>query len=148
VRPNEIVIKKLDPKRFNVLVGASRSPAAAYVSEELEWYVNEEETIIAVLLYDTVDADFCSVLMARDEGDRFCAFDVEAAFSTPEAAKSWLVNGMKWHTGSGLKMYPKAVKPKGQTYLHVFCLQIGYIQFLLFSRMMRRSSRHVQSSKK
>ncbi|WP_242512152.1 hypothetical protein, partial [Klebsiella pneumoniae] len=33
----KIVIKNLDIKRF-ALAAQSRSPAAAYMSEELEWY--------------------------------------------------------------------------------------------------------------
>ena len=65
MQAQKISIKKLDIKRVNVLVGQSRSPAAAYVSEEIDWYANEDETLIGVLLLDTIDHDFCSVVMAR-----------------------------------------------------------------------------------
>jgi hypothetical protein len=113
VQAQKISIKKLDIKRVNVLVGQSRSPAAAYVSEEIDWYANEDETLIGVLLLDTIDHDFCSVVMVRDEGDRFAAFDVEASFPTETAARSWLINAMKWHTGAGIKMYLQGNPVKG-----------------------------------
>jgi hypothetical protein len=51
----EIIIKELDEKRFNALAGFSRSPASAYVSKELAWYSNEDETILGVLLLDIID---------------------------------------------------------------------------------------------
>ena len=71
VKIKPITVKEIDRKRFKALTGESRSPAASYVSEELAWYANEDETIIAVLLNDTVDNDFAAIIMARDEGDRF-----------------------------------------------------------------------------
>lgn len=113
MQAQKISIKKLDVKRFNVLVGQSRSPAAAYVSKELEWYANEDETVIGVLLLDTVDDDFLAIVMARDENDRFCAFDIEVAFSAKQDARNWLINALKWHTGTGLKTYPQGHKPRG-----------------------------------
>jgi hypothetical protein len=113
VQIKPITVKEIDRKRFKALTGESRSPAASYVSEELGWYANEDETIIAVLLNDTVDNDFAAIIMARDEGDRFCAFDVEASFATKDAASAWLVNALKWHTGMGLRIYPQGHKTKG-----------------------------------
>ena len=52
-------------------------------------------------------------LLWRDEGDRFAAFDVEASFPTETAARSWLINAMKWHTGAGIKMYLQGNPVKG-----------------------------------
>lgn len=34
----------------------SRNTAAEYVSQELEWFANENETILGILLFDTVDS--------------------------------------------------------------------------------------------
>jgi hypothetical protein len=110
---SQITIQKLDRKRFNILVGYSRSPAAEFVSEELAWFANDDETIIGVLIRDTVDDDFCSILMTRDEGDRFCAFDIEVSIPTADEARNWLVNAMKWHTGCGLKMCAQGHEPRG-----------------------------------
>ena len=67
---NPICVNEIDKKRFDALAGLSRSPAAAYISEELGWFANENETILGVLLHDSVDDDFAAVLMACDEGGR------------------------------------------------------------------------------
>ncbi|MBL1638687.1 glycosaminoglycan attachment protein, partial [Acinetobacter baumannii] len=51
----KIVIKNLDIKRFNALAAQSRSPAAAYMSEELEWYADSDEIVLGIVLRDTID---------------------------------------------------------------------------------------------
>lgn len=104
---NKIQINELDLKRFNALAGHSRSPAAAYISEEIGWYANEDETLIGVLLRDTIDDDYVAILLARDEMGRFRAFDVGSSIATEEDAKTWLIGAMKWHTGQGLIVYPQ-----------------------------------------
>ena len=108
-----IVVNALDRKRFNALAGLSRSPAAAYISEEIGWYSNEDETVIGVVLHDVIDNDFAIVVLARDEGGRFRAFDVESSIDTEEAAKSWLERAIKWHTGAGIKVYPQGDETRG-----------------------------------
>lgn len=110
---NRIEIKELDPKRFNALAGHSRSPAAAYVSEEIGWYTNEDESILGVLLLDTVDNDYVAIVMAQDEGGRYRAFDIESSIATYEDAKTWLINAMKWHTGQSVKVYPQGDTSQG-----------------------------------
>lgn len=72
---DEITVKNLDIKRFNALAAQSRSPAAAYMSEEIEWYADDSEAVLGIVLRDTVDADFVGIILGRDEGGRFRAFD-------------------------------------------------------------------------
>lgn len=108
-----IVVKALDRKRFNALAGLSRSPAAAYISEELAWYANEDETVIGVVLHDVIDDDYAAVVLARDEGGRFRAFDVETSIDTEELARNWLERTIKWHTGAGVKVYPQGDETRG-----------------------------------
>ena len=107
------VVKELDHKRFNSLVGASRSPAAAYISEELGWYANDGETIIGVLLLDTIDHDYAAVILARDEGGRFRAFDQECSIATREEALSWLQDTIAAHTEAGVLVVPQGGEPVG-----------------------------------
>ena len=109
---NPILVKTLDKKRFNALAGFSRSPAATYISEELAWYSNEDETVIGVVLHDLIDDDFAVVVLARDEGGRFRAFDVESSIDTGELARGWLERAIKWHTGAGIKVYPQGDKTR------------------------------------
>ena len=95
---DQIIIKDLDEKRFNALAGQARSPAAAYFSQELAWYTNEDETILGIILLDTVDDDYVSVVLAKDEGGRFRAFDWELSFPDEASALEWLLRVMRWHT--------------------------------------------------
>ena len=66
-----VQVRQIDQKRFNALAAHSRSPAAAYVSEELAWYANEDETVLGVLLRDTVDD--CRGEDRRDRRGRGCS---------------------------------------------------------------------------
>lgn len=108
---DEIVIKDLDEKRFNILAAYTRSPAAAYVSEELAWYSNGDETVLGVLLLDTIDNDYVSVVLGKDEGGRFRAIDVDSSFLDKESALTWLHNAIRWYTCNGPKIFPQGDKP-------------------------------------
>lgn len=110
---DEIIVKSLDLKRFNALAAQSRSPAAAYMSEELEWYADDSEVVLGIVLRDTVDDDFVGIILGRDEGDRFRAFDVQASIETLEEARVWVQGGIKWHAGTGNTVFPQGDETKG-----------------------------------
>ncbi|MDM7109698.1 glycosaminoglycan attachment protein [Klebsiella pneumoniae] len=101
----KIVIKNLDIKRFNALAAQSRSPAAAYMSEELEGYADSDEIVLGIVLRDTIDSDFVGIILGRDEGDRFRAFDVKASIPTQEEARVWVHGGIKWYAGKGERTF-------------------------------------------
>jgi hypothetical protein len=103
----QIEVKELDQKRFDALAGHSRSPAAAYFSAELAWYSNEDESVIGVVLLDTIDRDFAAVLLGRDESGAFRAFDQTASVATQADATAWVAAAIKWHTGRGKKVFPQ-----------------------------------------
>jgi len=109
----EIEIKELPLKRFNALAGLSRSAAASYVSRELAWFSNEDETILGTLLIDTIDNDYVAILMARDEFGKYRCFDTECSIVRLEDAKNWLIRAMKWHTCQNMKICPQGGKATG-----------------------------------
>ncbi|HBX23571.1 MAG TPA: glycosaminoglycan attachment protein [Desulfotomaculum sp.] len=109
----EPVVKTLDKNRFNALSGLSRSPAASYISEELGWYSNEDETVIGVVLRDIIDNDFAGVILAQDEGGRFRAFDVKSSLINEEEARNWLQRAIKLHTSAGVRIYPQGDETRG-----------------------------------
>ena len=110
---NKHQIHELDIKRFNALAGHSRSPAAAYVSEELGWFTNEDETVLGLLLRDTVDSDYVAILMARDESRIFRCFDLQCSFISLNDAKAWLFAEMEKHPLQGLAAYPQGEPSSG-----------------------------------
>lgn len=102
-----IKIIDLDKKRFDALASQSRSPAASYISEELAWYSNKDESVIGVVLLDTIDNDFTAIVLGQDEVGKYRAFDLESSMLTQDAATEWLHRAMKWHTGTGKKVFPQ-----------------------------------------
>lgn len=110
---DEIVVKSLDIKRFNALAAQSRSPAAAYMSEELEWYADSNEIVLGVVLRDTVDDGFVGILLGRDEGNRFRAIDVQASIPTQDEARTWVHGGIKWHSRTGTTVFPQGDESTG-----------------------------------
>lgn len=108
-----LLVKRIDRKRFDVLVGISRRPTASLFSEELEWYSNEEESILGVVLLDTTDNDYVGLLLSRDEGGCFRAFDLETSIGMLERARSWVHNAIKWHTGSGYNSHVSGAGRRG-----------------------------------
>jgi len=132
---NKIEIRPLDPQRFNALAGYTRSPAAGYFSEELEWYVNEDESLIGVLLLDTVDNDFAAIVLVRDEGGRFRAFDIKCSIPSANEARTWLVGALTWHTGMSVKVFPQGdVRKSVDLFSPVAPMEILNPAFVLLSR--------------
>ena len=106
----KIELHKIDIKRFNALAAYSRSPAAAYISEELEWWANEDETILGIVLRDTVDDDYVGIILGRDISDKFRAFDLKTCITTLEEASTWVQGAIKWNTGLGKRIFPQGDK--------------------------------------
>lgn len=100
-------IKRIGPKRFNALAAHSRSPAAAFVSRELDWFSNEDESLLATLMLDTIDNDYVGIILGRDEGGRFRCIDVESSLPTVDDAFAWIGRAIAWHGREGQKVFPQ-----------------------------------------
>ncbi|XTZ64998.1 glycosaminoglycan attachment protein [Aeromonas salmonicida subsp. pectinolytica] len=135
---DKIKIIDLDPKRFNALAAQSRSPAAAYISEELAYYADEHEIVLGVVLRDTIDNDFVGILLGRDEGNRFRAFDLKVSIETQEQATSWVKGGIKWHVGKGVTEFPQGDHQKN---IDLFTPIVPiHKQHLYFSKLSQEES--------
>lgn len=104
---NNKTIKPLGRKRFNALVGQSRSPAAAFFCKEIGWFTNHDESVIGVLTFDIIDHDFSALILGRDEIGRYCCFDQKVSIDTPRNAYAWLKNKIEEVTLSGEKTFPQ-----------------------------------------
>lgn len=109
---NSSTIKRIDLKRFNALAAHTRSPAAAYVSRELDWFANDDESLLGVLLLDTVDADYAAIILGRDEIGRFRCIDVESSIRTADEAVSRIEGLMAWHAKDNKKVFPQGESAK------------------------------------
>lgn len=107
-----MTIKRIDLKRFNALAAHTRSPAAAFVSRELDWFSNEDESLLATLLLDKVDGNYGGVVLGRDEAGRYRCIDAEFSALTPEDAFSWLECTIAWHGRESQKVFPQGETTK------------------------------------
>jgi hypothetical protein len=110
--PKPVEVRPLDVKRFNALVGGSRSAALEFYGAELEWYANEDETIVGVVLRDLIDLDYVAVALARDDARRYRCFDLECSFPSVSDARAWLIRAIKWHTCQGVTTFPQGDEGK------------------------------------
>ncbi|MFS2072268.1 hypothetical protein ACEN9D_26300 [Pseudomonas sp. CT11-2] len=108
---DEIKISKIDKKRFTALVGPSRMPMAAMVSEEIDWFANQDETVLGVLLHD-IDDEYAWVTLGRDEIGRYRGFGVGSCFESKKEAEKALLEKIEEVTKSGQTEFPQHDKGK------------------------------------
>lgn len=109
---DEVKIVRLDLKRFTALVGPSRSPRAEFFSKEIDWYSNEDESVLGVVLLDTCDNDYVWLTLGRDEIGRYRNFGVNVSIETQEEATSQLLAELVKITRSGQTIFPQGDKGK------------------------------------
>jgi hypothetical protein len=92
-------MKRLSRLRFDALAGYIRDPRSALVSEELAWYGEQDERVLGVILRDTVDDDYVSIVLGRDERQCFRAVDVDSSLPSFSGAKRTLNSAIeRWTT--------------------------------------------------
>ncbi|MFO0608305.1 MAG: hypothetical protein U0324_34385 [Polyangiales bacterium] len=97
------LVVNIDRKRYTALSGLWKSPYASVMSEEIDWYSNTDESILAVVLHDYTDNDYAAVVSMRDLSGRFRAVDVQVSFVTVAAAVEWLTSTICSRSESGEK---------------------------------------------
>ena len=102
---SKFAMRPMDVKRFSALVGPSRTPGAAYISKELAWFSNSDESILGSILLDIEDTEFVSILLGRDEVGRYRLFDLKHGMKSPKKAEDWLAKRMEHHTATGKKVF-------------------------------------------
>ncbi len=88
-------MQSISKLRFDALAGYIRRPEALLVSEELEWYSEGNDRIVAVIIRDTVDDDFTSVILGRDKKGRFRAVHLLTFSQSVEATRAELQPAMR-----------------------------------------------------
>jgi hypothetical protein len=86
----EKIVKVLKRIRFEALAGYIRSPYSRLFAQELEWYCDDKERVIGVLIRDRTDADFEGVVLGRDTRRRFRAIDMSGFSESRDTARDLL----------------------------------------------------------
>ena len=102
---SRIPINKISEGKFKAFVMFSREPIITFFTKELEYYSNENITLLGTIVLDFTDSDFNCVILARDATGKFRGIDVATSFSSLEKARDWIFQKMRWHTGKRMKIF-------------------------------------------
>jgi len=108
-----IEIKQINKNRFDIFMLFTRHPNIHFIAKELEYYSNEDTSLLGTILFDYTDKDYSFVILARDENKQFRCFHPKTDFKTIDDAREELINSMKWHTSQNLKIVEQGASKKG-----------------------------------
>jgi hypothetical protein len=106
-------IVELSEQRFNALAAHSRSPAMAFIGEEIAWIADAEERLLGVVMRDFSDGDYAGIVLGRDEGRRFRCVDLAHSKKTVEEARAWLEAAIRWQLRDDQTAFPQGDDPGG-----------------------------------
>lgn len=112
-------MKATSRERFNAFCMLTRHPVAELLAEELEWYSDDDERVIATLFRDITDDDYCYLLLARDEVGRFRCIDVDCSFPTVQLAWEKMKAAIARETARQNPGYKQEAEPTGGLNLFV-----------------------------
>jgi hypothetical protein len=73
-------MEKLSPLRFDALAGYARTPFTLITADEREWFSEEQEKVLGVIVQDRTDKDYVCVVMGRDRVGRYRAVHLSEWF--------------------------------------------------------------------
>lgn len=110
---NLIKVKKINNNLFNAYVMFVREPLLTFSSKELEYYANEDSTILGTIILDGIDDDFNCVILCRDEVEKFKAVEIKTSFSNINEAREWLILNIRQYTLKGITVLPQGETSEG-----------------------------------
>jgi hypothetical protein len=99
-------MKAISKQRFDALC-RSRRPTTAYVSREVEWFSDDEERVLGLVLLDTVDNDWLWRVLGRDEAGVFRCIDLGVSIPTQDEARNLLQSKLNEYAQTRLKTFPQ-----------------------------------------
>ena len=79
----------------------------------MEYYSNEDESLLGLVLLDRIDGDFVFQILARDEVNHFRTFEVETSIESLTETRERLIARMKWLTQQEIKKVDQGGTKKG-----------------------------------
>ncbi len=101
-------MRKISKARFEALSYA-RVPYVKMISDEIEWYSNENNAVLGTILVDNIDNDYVAMVMGRDEAGVFRFIDMCHSIESIEEARSTLIEKMELHSKDGAEEFPQGV---------------------------------------
>ena len=97
-----------------------RRPTIKLYAEEREWYADQDENVLGVVLFDKIDLDWGYVVLGRDELARFSAINQDVSLHAAEQAREALHKKMLEYSLAGEKVFPQGLRRKGQKIFRLF----------------------------
>lgn len=69
------------------LLNVQRNPMASVLGEEVEWFKETNQNLIALIIKDKIDKDWAYVILTNDENDEYRAVEVEASIENAYNAR-------------------------------------------------------------
>jgi hypothetical protein len=117
--PNGMSIKTISQPMFEALC-FMRRPAIKIIGEEREWYSDDKENVLGVVIFDRPDEDWLYVILVRDEAARFRAIDQEINCKTDFEARNALHKKMKEYSQAGKSVFPQGLERKHRKTFLIF----------------------------
>ncbi|MBT2949677.1 hypothetical protein PO25_17555 [Vibrio anguillarum] len=101
-------MRKISKVRFEALSYA-RMPLVKIMSDEIEWYANENNAILGTILHDYTDDDYVVVVLGRDEAGVFRWIDGLAGIESIDEARATLSAKITEQSREGAEEFPQGV---------------------------------------
>ena len=101
-------MRKISKARFEALSYA-RVPYVKMISDEIEWYSNDNNAVLGTILLDHIDNDYVSMVMGRDEVGVFRFIDMQHSVESLDEARNVLIEKMEEHSKDGAEEFPQGV---------------------------------------
>jgi hypothetical protein len=87
-----VFMDSISRKAFDVYVRFIRNPAIFALAEEIRWYINDKQTLFAVILFDFSDKDYTAIFLSRNQQKKVKFADIKISFKSIEEAETWIHN--------------------------------------------------------
>ena len=114
-----MTIKSISRARFDALCFLRR-PGTKFHGEEREWYADENENVLGVVILDRTDQDWLYVVLGRDEVARFRAIDQEINYRTDTEARIAAHKKMEEYSLVGETIFPQGLERKNKKTFLIF----------------------------
>ncbi len=101
-------MRKICKARFEALSYA-RIPLVKRISEEIEWYTNDNNAVLGAILHDKNDNDFVALVLGRDEAGVFRWIDGQVSIAAIGSARTTLIEKMSSASADGAEEFPQGV---------------------------------------
>jgi hypothetical protein len=96
MKVKKIIINKISKTRFNAFVMFSREPRMVFFTQEIEYYGNEDNSILGTIVIDPVDRNYNCIVLGRDEEGKFSAIDIMIDYDSLNEARAKLIERMRY----------------------------------------------------